>query len=48
MGANNTAADDHDPRRANTGYAAHQHAATAIGLLQRPCTNLRCKATCDF
>ena len=43
MRADNTAADDHDLCRTDTGDAAHQNATPAIGFLQCPCSDLRCK-----
>jgi hypothetical protein len=48
IGAHHTAADHHHLGRADAGHATKQHAAPAIGLLQRPGTHLRRKPARDL
>ena len=45
VGAHHAAADHHDAGRTHAGHAAHQHAAPAIGLLERPRAHLRRQPT---
>lgn len=45
VGADDAAADHDDAGGKDARHAAHQHAASAIGLLQRPGAHLRRKAT---
>ena len=48
VAADHAAAEDEDPAGRHAGYAAEQHAATAIGLLQRNGADLDSHAPRDF